>query len=47
MPEISRLDGCRDCFELDVVEREATPGWAMKLGIRLHLAGRSVSNTVS
>ncbi|GAA0301993.1 IS6 family transposase [Halarchaeum salinum] len=47
MPEISRLSGGSDCFELAFVEREATPNWAMKLGIRLHLAGPSLSNTVS
>ncbi|GAA0293404.1 DDE-type integrase/transposase/recombinase [Halarchaeum salinum] len=47
MPEISRLSGGSDCFELAFVEREATPNWAMKLGIRLHLAGLSPSNTVS
>jgi putative transposase len=47
MPEISRLSGSSDCFELEFVEREATPNWAMKLGIRLHLAGLSLSNTVS
>jgi transposase-like protein len=47
MPEISRLSGGRDCFELDFLEREATPVSAMKLGIRLHLAGLSLSGTVS
>ena len=39
MPEIDRLSRVSDCFELEFVEREATPNWAMKLGIRLHLAG--------
>jgi hypothetical protein len=47
MPEIDRLKRSTGCFELDFVEREATPEWAMKLGIRLHLAGLSLSNTVS
>ncbi|ELZ33143.1 IS6 family transposase [Halorubrum tebenquichense] len=47
MPEIARLNGGSDCFELDFVEREATPEPAMKLGIRLHLAGLSLSDTVS
>jgi len=47
MPETNRLGGASDCFELEFVEREATPSWAMKLGIRLHLAGLSLSNTVS
>jgi transposase-like protein len=45
MAEIARLAGGSDCFEF--VEREATPRWAMKLGIRLHLAGLSFSNTIS
>lgn len=47
MPEIDRLKRSTGCFELDFVERETTPEWAMKLGIRLHLAGLSLSNTVS
>jgi transposase-like protein len=47
MPEIARLSGCTDCFELGFVEREATPKPAMKLGIRLHLAALSLSNTIS
>ena len=46
MPEITRLIGGIDCFELGFVEREATPEPAMKLGIRLHLAGLSLSNTI-
>jgi transposase-like protein len=47
MLETARLNGDRDRFELAFVEREATPEPAMKLGIRLHLAGLSLSNTVS
>ena len=47
MPEIRRLKEGSDCFELGFMEREATPNWAMKLGIRLHLEGLSLSNTVS
>jgi transposase-like protein len=47
MPEITRLVGRIGCFELDFVEREATPEPAMKLGIQLHLAGLSLSNTIS
>jgi transposase-like protein len=46
MPEITRLVGRIGCFELDFVEREATPEPAMKLGIQLHLAGLSLSNTI-
>jgi putative transposase len=34
-------------LSLDFVERQRTPEWAMKLGIRLRLAGLSLSNTVS
>jgi hypothetical protein len=47
VPEINRLKRSAGCFELDFVGREATPEWAMKLGIRLHLAGLSLSNTVA
>ena len=47
MLEIAHLDGSCERFELEFVEREATPEPAMKLGIRLHLAGLSLSNTVS
>jgi len=47
MPKNARLNGCLDEIELDVVEREATPRLLMKLSIQLHLAGRSLSNTVS
>ena len=47
MAEITRLSGCNDWLELDFVERERTPSELMKLGIRLHLAGLSLSNTVS
>ena len=47
MEEIARLIGGSDGFELGFVEREATPEPVMKLGIRLHLAGLSLSNTIS
>ena len=47
MPENTRLSGCLDEIELGFVEREATPRLLMKLGIHLHLAGLSLSNTVS
>ena len=46
MLEIARPGDDNDRFELGFVEREATPEPAMKLGIRLHLAGLSLSNTV-
>ncbi len=47
MPENDRLNGCLGEIELGFVEREATPRLLMKLGIQLHLAGLSLSNTVS
>ena len=47
MPETSRLTECSDFPELGFVEREATPESAMKLGIQLHLAGLSLSDTIS
>jgi transposase-like protein len=47
MLEIARLNGDSDRFDLGSVERESTPKPAMKLGIRLQLAGLSLSNTIS
>ena len=47
MPENTRLSGTLGQIELDFVEREATPRLLMKLSIQLHLAGLSLSNTVS
>jgi putative transposase len=47
MAEIARLSGCSEWIELEFVERERTPSELMELGIRLHLAGLSLSNTVS
>jgi len=44
--ENHRISGCSDWIELDFVERERTPRRLMKLGIRLHLAGLSLSNTI-
>lgn len=46
LDEIARLGGDNDAIELGFVEREATPEPAMRLGIRTHLAGLSLSNTV-
>ena len=46
IPENARISGCNGWLELDFVERERTPRRLMKLGIRLHLAELSVSNTV-
>jgi putative transposase len=47
MPEIARLSGSYDWIDLDFVERERTPERAMKLGIQMHVAGLSLSNTIS
>jgi len=47
MPENDRLSGCLDEINVEFVEREATPRLLMKLSIQLHLAGLSLSNTVS
>ncbi|WP_455447923.1 IS6 family transposase [Natrinema thermotolerans] len=47
MPENDRLNGRLDEINLEFVEREATPRLLMKLSIQLHLAGLSLSNTVS
>jgi len=47
MAEIARLSGSTDWIDLDFVERERTPEFAMKLGIQMHVAGLSLSNTVS
>jgi len=45
--ETDRLSGYSDWIGLDFVEREQTSSELMKLGIRLHLAGLSLSNTIS
>jgi transposase-like protein len=47
MSETTRLSRGIDAIELGFVEREATPEFAMKIGIQVHLAGLSLSNTVS
>jgi len=47
MPENARLSECLDEIDLELVGREATPQLLMKLSIQLHLAGLSLSNTVS
>ena len=46
MAEITRLSGRSDWIELEFVERERTPSELMQLGIRLHLSGLSLSNTI-
>lgn len=47
MAEIARLTESTDWIDLGFVERERTPKPLMELGIRLHLAGLSLTNTVS
>jgi len=47
MHENDCLNGCLNYIELGFVEREATPRLLMKLGIQLHLASLSLSNTIS
>ena len=47
MTEITRLSGSSEWIDLDFVERERTPERAMKLGIQMHVAGLSLSNTIS
>lgn len=47
MPEIARLVEGSDWPQLEFLEREAIPESAMKLGIQLHLARLSLSDTVS
>lgn len=47
MPEIARVNGARDWIGSEFVERERTPESAMRPGVRLHLAGLSLSDTVS
>jgi len=47
MAEIARLSRSNDWIDLDFVERERTPEPAMKLDIQMHLAGLSLSNTIS
>ena len=46
MAKIARLAGDTAWIDLEFVERERTPRELMELGIRLHLAGLSLSNTV-
>ena len=45
MHEIDRLSDSTDWIDLDFVERERTPEWIIKVGIQVHLAGLSLSNT--
>jgi putative transposase len=45
MDEIERLSGRNEWIDLDFVERERTPEPIIEVGIQLHLAGLSLSNT--
>jgi putative transposase len=45
MPESDRLNSCSGWIDLEFVERERTPEQIIELGIQLHLAGLSLSNT--
>ena len=45
MHEIDRLSGSTDWIDLDSVERERTPERIIEVGVQLHLAGLSLSNT--
>jgi len=47
MPENARLNGSINQIDFAYVEREATPRLLMKLSIQIHLAGLTLSNTVS
>jgi len=45
MAEIDRLSGGIDWIDLEFIERERTPERIVEVGIQLHLAGLSLSNT--
>jgi Transposase and inactivated derivatives len=45
MPEYDRLIESSEWIDLEFVERERTPEWIIEMGIQLHLAGLSLSNT--
>ena len=47
MEEFGRLSGSIDQIELAFIEREAIPGFLMRLSIQLHLSGLSLLDTVS
>ena len=44
LAEIDRLNGCIERIDLSLVERERTPGWAIQVDIRCHLAGVSTQD---
>ena len=45
MPEIDRLSGSTDWIDVEFVQRERTPERIIEVGIQLHLAELSLSNT--
>jgi len=45
MPESDRLNGDSEWIDLEFMERERTPEQIVEVGIQLHLAGLSLSNT--
>ena len=45
MPETNRLSEPTEWIDLEFVERQRTPEFAIQVGIQLHLAGLSLSNT--
>jgi len=45
MPQTERLGGSIEWIDLEFVERERTPEQLIEVGIQLHLAGLSLSNT--
>ena len=47
MPKTARLTECTEWIDLDFMERERTPRSVIEKGIRYHLAGLSLSNTVT
>ncbi len=46
MPEIDRLGELTEWIELEFVERQQTPEFAIQVGIQRHLVGLSLSNTI-
>jgi hypothetical protein len=45
MPKTSRLDGSSDWIDLGFIARERTPRQIVEVGIQLHIANISLSNT--
>jgi len=45
MAELDRLSDSTEWIDLEFVERERTPEQIVEVGIQLHLAGLSLSNT--